>query len=50
MSSKAEEYRKKADEAEANAARMKDYAARGIYLKIAGQWREMTEQAARNKW
>ena len=47
MASKAEEYRRKADEAEKHAAVVKDEAAKAIYRNIASHWRQMAEQAER---
>jgi hypothetical protein len=50
VASKAEEYRSKAEEADAQAARTQDYAAKQTYLEIARQWREMASQAERSRW
>jgi hypothetical protein len=47
---KAEEHRRKAEGAEAQAERTRDYAAKQIYLDIARQWREMAAQADRFGW
>jgi hypothetical protein len=48
MSTKVEEYRRKAEEADATAERTRDYAAKTIYLDIARQWRDMAAQAERH--
>jgi len=47
---KAEECRKKAEEAEDMAAKVGDVQARETYLEIARTWREMAEQAERNRY
>jgi hypothetical protein len=47
MSARAEECRKKAEEAEAMAATVRDWNAKQTYLEIARQWRESAEQAER---
>jgi hypothetical protein len=47
MSVKAEECRKKAEEAEAMAATVRDSNAKQTYLEIARQWRAMGDQAER---
>jgi hypothetical protein len=47
MSTKAEECRKKAEEAEAMAAKVGDGQARETYLEIARTWRELAKQAER---
>jgi hypothetical protein len=47
---KAEQFRRKAEEAEAQAVRMTDLAAKEASLEIARLWREMAAQADRNKW
>jgi hypothetical protein len=47
MSAKAEECRKKAEEAEAMAAKVRDPQARETYLEIARTWRELAKQAER---
>jgi hypothetical protein len=47
MDSRAEEYRRKAMEAEAEANRTHDYAARQIYLEIAQLLRQMADHAER---
>lgn len=47
MDSRAEEYRRKATEAEAEAKRTHDDAARQIYLEIARLLRQMADQAER---
>ena len=46
----AEEYRQKAEEAEAQAQAAKDQAAREVYRDIARRWREMAEQVDRYRW
>jgi hypothetical protein len=48
MSTKAEEYRRKAEEAEAEAERTRDYAAKQIYLEIARRLREIAASAERS--
>jgi hypothetical protein len=45
MSAKAEECRRKAEEAEAAAAKARDWDIKQTYLEIAPQWRAMAEQA-----
>jgi hypothetical protein len=50
MSAKADEYRKKAEEAEATAAKVRDWEAKQTYLEIARTWRAMAEQAERNRY
>jgi hypothetical protein len=50
MSSRAEEYRQKAEEAEAKAEQTRDYAAKKIYLDIARHWREMEARTERHNW
>jgi len=50
MASKAQEYRQNADEAEQQAASVKDEAAKAIYRNIASHWRQMAQQAERNGW
>jgi hypothetical protein len=47
MSAKAEECRKKAEDAEAMAAKVRDPQVRETYREIARQWRELAEQAER---
>jgi len=47
MASKAEQYRRKAEEAEKQAAGVKDEAAKAIYRNIAAHWRELAEQTER---
>jgi len=47
---KVEEFRRKAEEAEAKAAQLHDYEAKQSYLEIARQWRQMAAQADRNRW
>jgi hypothetical protein len=47
MSAKAEDCRKKAEEAEAMAAQVRDPQAREAYLEIARTWRELAKQAER---
>jgi len=42
---RAEEYRKKAEEAEAMAAAARDPSAKQAYLEIAQQWRQLAEHA-----
>jgi hypothetical protein len=44
MSTKAEECRKKAEEAEAMAAKVRDPQARETYLEIARTWRELASR------
>jgi hypothetical protein len=50
MASKADLYRLRAEEADRNAERTKDYAARQAYEELARRWRDMAEQAERNGW
>ena len=50
MSTKAEEYYRKADEAEAEAQRTRDYAAQQIYLEIARQLRRIAALAERHEY
>jgi hypothetical protein len=47
---KAEEYRKRAKEAEEQASKVRDHAAKQGFLDIARQWRELAEQAERHGW
>jgi hypothetical protein len=47
METRAEEYRRKAAEAEESAARTRDDAAKRIYLEIARLLRQMADQAER---
>jgi hypothetical protein len=47
MSTKAEEYHRKAEEAEAEAERTREYAAKQIYLEIARRLREIAASAER---
>jgi hypothetical protein len=47
METRAEEYRRKAAEAEENAARTRDDAAKRIYIEIARLLRQMADQAER---
>jgi len=42
---RAEEYRKRAEEAEAMAAATRDPRAKQAYLEIAQQWRQLAEHA-----
>jgi hypothetical protein len=50
MGLKAEEYLRKAEVAEAEAERARDYATKQTYLDIARQWREMAAYAERLNW
>lgn len=50
MASKAEEYRRHADDADKKAGETRDAQAEAIYRNIAAHWRAMAEQAARNGW
>lgn len=50
MTTKAEEFRRKADEAEAKAASVMDLEVQQAYTEIARLWREMAAQAERNRW
>jgi hypothetical protein len=50
MASKAQEYRRKAEEAEKQAGAVKDEQAKAILLNTALHWRLMAEQAERNGW
>jgi hypothetical protein len=47
---RAEEYRLRAKEAEEQANKVRDHSAKQGFLHIAGQWREMAEQAERQGW
>jgi hypothetical protein len=47
---RAEEYRRKAAEAEEMAKTVRDYEASRAYLDIARQWREMADYAERSRW
>ena len=47
MASKAEQYRRKAEEAEKLAEVARDYHAKAIYLDIARKWRELADQIER---
>jgi hypothetical protein len=47
MGSKAEEYRRNAEDAEREAERVKDPVAAETYRDIAHKWRQMAEQAHR---
>ena len=44
---KAEEYRRKAEQAEQKAAEVRDLDARRIWREAADEWRELAERAAR---
>jgi hypothetical protein len=50
MASKAEEYRRNAEDAEKKASEVTDAQAEAIYRNIAAHWRAMAEQAERNGW
>jgi len=50
MSYAAEQYRRKAREAEALAEAARDQAAKETYLETAERWRRLAEQAERNNW
>ena len=50
MASKAEEYRRHAEDADKKASEVKDAQAKAIYRNIAAHWRAMAEQAERNGW
>ena len=50
METKAEQYRRKAEEAEQLAESVRDYAAKQAYVEIARQWREMAAQAERQRF
>lgn len=50
MASKAEEYRRQADDADKKATVVTDAQAKAIYRNIAAHWRAMAEQAERNGW
>jgi hypothetical protein len=47
---RAEEYRRRAKEAEEQANKVRDPSAKEGFLDIARQWREMAEQAERQGW
>ena len=47
---KAEQYRKLAEEAAKRAQSVKDSEAMRMYQQLADSWREMAEQAERNGW
>jgi hypothetical protein len=47
VETKAEEYRRKAEEAQAEAERTRDHAAKQIYLEIARRLREIAAAAER---
>jgi hypothetical protein len=47
---RAEEYRRRAKEAEENATKTSNSVTREGFLDIARQWREMAEQAERDGW
>ena len=50
MASKADEYRRNAEDAEKKAGEVTDAQAEAIYRNIAAHWRAMAEQAERNGW
>ena len=50
MGSKADEYRRKAEEAEKRAADALDPEAKRLYRDIAARWVELAEQADRHNW
>jgi len=47
---KAEEYLRRAEEAERQAEAVTNYAAKQLYLNVASQWRELAEQAEKRRW
>ena len=47
---KAEEYRKLAEEAQSRADALKESEAKRMYKQLANSWREMAAQADRNGW
>lgn len=47
MDGKAEEYARRAEDAERQAEQAEDPGAKQIYLDIAARWRQMAEQAKR---
>jgi hypothetical protein len=50
MATKSEEYLRKALEAEKQADKVLDAAAKRIYRDLAVQWRELAVEAARHNW
>lgn len=50
MSSKANEYRRKAKEAEATAEATRDQMAKETFLELAERWHKLADQAERNGW
>ena len=50
MESKAEEYRRKAVDAEKTGDETSDVVAKRIWHEVAQQWREMAASAARHGW
>ena len=50
MESKAEDYRRRANEAGQQAEVAHDPAAKTAWLNIAKHWRDMADQAERNGW
>lgn len=50
MSQLAEEYRRKAQAAEALAEATRDEPAREAYLEAAERWRRLAERAEKNSW
>ena len=50
MASKAEEYRRNAENADKKASEVRDAQAEAIYRNIAAHWRAPAERAERNGW
>ena len=50
MATKADEYRRKAREAEQQAEKVSDPEAKRIYRDLAVQWQQMAIEAARHNW
>lgn len=50
MSPRANEYRRKAKEAEAMAEAVRDQIAKETMLEVAERWHKLAEQAERNGW
>jgi hypothetical protein len=50
MSAKSDEYQRRAEEADKEAAKCLDPQSKRSYEQIAQKWREMAAQAKRNDW